>query len=56
MSELRYLATPNLEGAYVAVGGQIHGIFRLKGSRTPSAGRRSACTSESQAEAHKTAA
>ena len=34
MRNLRYLATPHLQGACVAVNDQVvHGLFRLKGSR-----------------------
>ena len=34
MRDLRYLATPHLQGACVAVSDQVvHGLFRLKGSR-----------------------
>ena len=45
MRDLRYLATPHLQGACVAVSDQVvHGLFRLKGSRR--SGERSSVSSE----------
>ena len=33
MREVRYVATPNLQGAYVTVSDQVHVLLRLKGLR-----------------------
>lgn len=33
MRDIRYLATPHLQGACVTVSDQVHGLFRLKGAR-----------------------
>lgn len=33
MRELRYVATPNLQGAYVTVSDQVHVLLRMKGLR-----------------------
>ena len=33
MREVRYVATPNLQGAYITVSDQVHVLLRLKGLR-----------------------